>query len=308
MTVFQFGELGEPGRLVDRVADDGVFEAGRAPMWPAIARPADTPMPNSAEPSTGMSSSCNSRAAASAPPHGSGCSIGTPKMASAASPWNLLTKPPCRPTVSTTTRKNSLSKLTTSAGWLGRREVGGADQVDEQHRDVALLPAQFGAALQRTAGHVFTDVATEQVTQPLPLGQVAHHVVETGLQQPELAGVVDLHVGVVVSALHLAECPAQLAQRVGDRHGHQQRAGEADQQRRQREQQDRAEAARRAPGAAARTWSATTASTIATSGTPVDSAQVSSWRLMTPGVPTFSGSPARRAATATGRRTRSACR
>lgn len=87
-----------------------------APMWPAMARPADTPMPNSAEPITGSSASCNSRAAASAPPGESGCSIGAPKMASAASPWNLLTKPPCLPTVSTTTRKNSLSRCTTSAG------------------------------------------------------------------------------------------------------------------------------------------------------------------------------------------------
>ena len=87
-----------------------------APMWPAMARPADTPMPNSAEPSTGSSSSCSSRAAASAPPDASGCSIGAPKIASAASPWNLLTNPPCRPTVSTTTRKNSLSRWTTSAG------------------------------------------------------------------------------------------------------------------------------------------------------------------------------------------------
>ena len=102
-----------------------------------------------------------------------------------------------------------------------RRQLGGADQVDEQHGDVALLAAQLGAALQRPAGHVLADVAAEQVTQPLPLGQVAHHVVEAGLQQAQLAGVVDLHVRVVVAALHLAERPAQLAQRVGDRHGHQ---------------------------------------------------------------------------------------
>jgi topoisomerase IA-like protein len=87
-----------------------------APMCPAIARPAETPMPNSASPMTGSRSSCSSRAAASAAPEASGCSIGAPKMASAASPWNLFTNPPCLSTVSTTTRKNSLSRITTSPG------------------------------------------------------------------------------------------------------------------------------------------------------------------------------------------------
>ncbi len=54
--------------------------------------------------------------------------------------------------------------------------------------------------------------------------------------------------------------------------------------------------------------SATTASTIASSGTPVDSAHASSWRPMTPVALMFSGSPPRKAATATGRSTRSDCR
>ena len=160
-------------------------------------------------------------------------------MASAASPWNLLTKPPWRLTVSTTTRKNSLSRLTTSAAGMRRRQLRRADEVDEQHRDVAFLAAEFGAALQRAAGHVLADVAAEQVAQPLPFGQIAHHVVESGLQQAQLAGVVDLHVGVVVAALHFAEGPAQLAQRVGDRHRHQHGAGQPDHQRGDRQQQDR---------------------------------------------------------------------
>ena len=53
---------------------------------------------------------------------------------------------------------------------------------------------------------------------------------------------------------------------------------------------------------------ATTASTIASTGTAVDSVHVSIWRMITPGALTFSGTPLRRAATATGRSTRSACR
>ncbi|CNI16306.1 Uncharacterised protein [Mycobacterium tuberculosis] len=56
------------------------------------------------------------------------------------------------------------------------------------------------------------------------------------------------------------------------------------------------------------TLSATTVSTIASTGTAVDSIQVSIWRRMTPGALTFSGTPLRSAATATGRSTRSDCR
>ncbi len=53
---------------------------------------------------------------------------------------------------------------------------------------------------------------------------------------------------------------------------------------------------------------ATSASTIARTGTPVDSTQVSTWRRITPGAWKFSGTPPRSAATATGRSTRSDCR
>ncbi|CKS47873.1 Uncharacterised protein [Mycobacterium tuberculosis] len=54
--------------------------------------------------------------------------------------------------------------------------------------------------------------------------------------------------------------------------------------------------------------SAATASTIARSGTPVDGIHASISRSMTPGALTFSGTPLRSAATATGRNTRSDCR
>ena len=205
-----------------------------------MARPADTPMPNSmSAPSTLMSSSCSSREAASAAPDASGCSIGAPKMASAASPWNLLTNPPWRLTVSTTTRKNSLSRLTTSEAGTRRGQLRRADQVDEQHRDVAFLTAELGAAFQGATGDVLADVAAEKVTQPLPLGQVANHVVEPGLQQAQFAGVVDLHVRVVVTALHFAQRPTQLAQWISDRHRHQHRAGQTDHQRSDGQYQDR---------------------------------------------------------------------
>ncbi len=53
---------------------------------------------------------------------------------------------------------------------------------------------------------------------------------------------------------------------------------------------------------------ATRANTIARMGTPVDSTHVMTWRWITPGARKFSGTPPRRAATATGRNTRSDCR
>ena len=53
---------------------------------------------------------------------------------------------------------------------------------------------------------------------------------------------------------------------------------------------------------------ATKASTIARTGTAVDSTHVRTWRWITPGARKVSGTPPRSAATATGRSTRSDCR
>ena len=51
---------------------------------------------------------------------------------------------------------------------LGRRPAGhqlrGADDVDEDHRDVAFLATELGALLLRRRGHLTPDVAAEQVT------------------------------------------------------------------------------------------------------------------------------------------------
>ena len=84
--------------------------------------------------------------------------------------------------MSTTTLKNSLSRPTTSAR-PGRGQLGGTDQIDEEHRDVALLSAEFGAALQRPSRDILTDVAAEQIPHPLTLAELANHIVEAGLQQ-----------------------------------------------------------------------------------------------------------------------------
>ena len=115
-------------------------------------------------------------------------------------------------------------------GGPGGRQLGGTDQVDEKDGYVALLAAELGAAFQGAAGDVLADVATEKITQPLPLGEVANHVVESGLQQAQFAGVVDLHMCVVIATLDFAERPTQLAKRIGDRHRDKDRAGQADEQ------------------------------------------------------------------------------
>src|SRR6202022_4452065 len=54
----------------------------------------------------------------------------------------------------------------------GRRELRRPHEVDEKHCDVAFLATELGAALEGAAGHVLTDVAAEQITQPLPFGEI----------------------------------------------------------------------------------------------------------------------------------------
>ena len=125
----------------------------------------------------------------------------------------------------------------------GDRKLGRAHQVDEQHRDVALLATEFGTAFQRSPRHVLADVPAKEVAQSLAFAEFADHVVEARLQQAQLAGVVDLHVRVVVSALHFAQRPPQLPQRVGDRHGGQDVGGQSDRQGGQCHQQDGGEVA-----------------------------------------------------------------
>ena len=67
------------------------------------------------------------------------------------------------------------------AGWTGRGQLGRTDQVDEQHRDIALLTAEFGAPFQGSSGDVLPDIAAEEVTHPLALAELANHVVEARL-------------------------------------------------------------------------------------------------------------------------------
>ena len=127
----------------------------------------------------------------SAAPAASGGRAGAPKTHSAASPSNLLTQPPCSSTTSTTTPKNSLSSSTTSCG--GRVAASSVEPTRSTNSTATsrVLAAELDAALERRAGDVLADLAAEQVAQLARARAGRDHAVEAGLQQPDLAAVVD---------------------------------------------------------------------------------------------------------------------
>ena len=103
------------------------------------------------------------RPAASASPSGLSRSLGAPNTASAASPSNLFTNPWWRSTSSTITAKKRFSRSDHLGRRPARHQLRGADDVDEDHCDVALLAAQLGPPLFGGGGHLAADVAAEQV-------------------------------------------------------------------------------------------------------------------------------------------------
>ena len=165
-------------------------------MLPATAVPAETPIPTSHCGTSAARRSRIVRAARSAAPAASSWGSGAPKTQSAASPTNLLTAPPS----SAIDVDDDGEELVEQLDDLARRalvgQLGRADQVDEQHGDLALLAAHRDPALQRLAGDVLADLAAEQVAQLLALLEALDHAVEARLQQPDLAAVVDVDVRV----------------------------------------------------------------------------------------------------------------
>ncbi len=203
MAFLEFGQFGQPGGLVDRVADHRVLETGlRADMAGdgAPGRYPDAELRGTQHREEFVVQLTGGRQCAT------GC-VRVFDWCAEDRQRGIALELVDEPAMAADGVDHHAEELVEQVDHLGGRsrrgQLGGADQVHEQHRDVALLPAQFGAALQGPAGHVFADVATEQVTQPLPLGQVTDHVVEARLQQAQFARVVDLHVRVVVAALHL---------------------------------------------------------------------------------------------------------
>ena len=100
-----------------------------------------------------------------------------------------------------------------------QRQAGRADHVHEDDRHLAQLAAQLDLplALERRLGHLAAHVAAEQIAQALALAQARCHRVEAGLEQADLAAVVDGHLGVEVTLLHAGDRSPHGGDRLGDR-------------------------------------------------------------------------------------------
>ena len=243
MALLEFGELGQPGGLVDRVADHRVLKPGlrsdvSGDRPPGRDTDSEVDLVERAGQLVVQLPGGRQRGA---------CGVGMLQWRAEDTQGGVTLELVHEPAVALHDVDDDPEEIVEYADHLARRSGGGqlrrTDKVDEQHRDITFLTAQFGAALQRAAGDVLADVAPEQVAQAFAFAEFADHVVEAGLQQAQFGRVVDLHVGVVVPALDLAERPAQLTQRVGDRHRGEDVAGQADQQCRDGHQQDRREQA-----------------------------------------------------------------
>ncbi len=93
----------------------------------------------------------------------------------------------------------------------------GALDIDEHDGGVPRLPAELDAALERVTHDLLADLTTEQITQVLALSQPGQHAIETGLEQPNLAAVVDGDLGVEVTLFDPFDRPAQRFDRVRER-------------------------------------------------------------------------------------------
>ena len=103
---------------------------------------------------------------------------------------------------STTTRRTSFSSSTTSCG--GRVAASSVEPTRSTNSTATsrISPPSVNAALERLARHVLPDLAAEQVAQPLALAQARDHLVEAGLEQADLAAVVDGQFGVESPSSH----------------------------------------------------------------------------------------------------------
>ena len=124
--------------------------------------------------------------------------------------------------VSTTISKKRLSSPTISSGPVRRTsDVEPAMSTNRAATVRSSPPRETPVASARRDRR--PDVPAEQVAQPLPLGEPGRHRVDALLQQPDLAGVVDDDAHVVGAAPHPADRFPQVAQRLPDRAGGEQR-------------------------------------------------------------------------------------
>ena len=101
------------------------------------------------------------------------------------------------------------------AGALGER--GEVANVEEQDRDLDLLPLQIGSLSQHPVGERGVDVGAEGLAQPLALVEPLDHRVEGLGQLAGLVGGHDRHAGGEITRAHLLGGLLQVAHRAAQR-------------------------------------------------------------------------------------------
>ena len=79
-----------------------------------------------------------------------------------------------------------------------------ADDVDEDHRDMAFLAAKLGPSQLGGRGHLTPNVAAEEIPHSFAFPKPGDHRVETALQLAELGAVEHHHVAVQVALFDAA--------------------------------------------------------------------------------------------------------
>src|SRR5205085_10070099 len=89
--------------------------------------------------------------------------------------------------------------------WPRLGERGRADEVNEQDRGGTQLAAERHAGLQRLTSDLFADVTPEEVLQAAAFPEAGDHGVEAGLEQADLAWILDVNLRIEVAAAHRLE-------------------------------------------------------------------------------------------------------
>ena len=114
-------------------------------------------------------------------------------------------------------RKEPVERFDDGGRWTRCGEGGGADDVDEEHGNVAVLATEVLVTGKGVAGDVLADVAAEEVADALALSQAGHHAVEASLQQADFTAVVDGNVSLEITPLDVGQRSPDRAERIGDR-------------------------------------------------------------------------------------------
>ena len=132
---------------------------------------------------------------------------------------NLLTRPWCRSTSSTTTPKNRFSSSTTSAGSRSVASVVEPTMSTNSTETTRVSPPSSTSPSGGRLGDVAADVPAEEVAQLLAVAEPGDHLVEPGLELAELGAVVHLHLDVELALLDPLHRVAHGEDRGDDRAG-----------------------------------------------------------------------------------------